>query len=200
MTGHGGFGLPAAVLAAFRATRPDVVVGVQHAPGLAEVQHLVADGEADLAFAHEPLFRPELEVSWLATEPLWVAVPADHPAAVLERVGPGAVADLASVGPWSTLPRVLVDRWAGPFGAGRGEPPWGPDTPHLEDSLLAVAGGTGFFLVNPSFVDLFPRPGITYRPVGEVEPVGFGVTWRRGDRRADVTHLVETARRVAAGD
>lgn len=193
----GGLGLTAAITAAFRQARPEVELSYVHGDGVPHVQHTVADGEADVSFAWEPIFREELDFVALRREPLWIGLPAAHPAARLEQIGPEDVRDLPNVGPWSTVPKVVVDRWAGAFGAGRGAPPWGPETTMLADSLLAMAEGRGFFLVNELFSILFPREGIAYRAVIGVEPIEFGVAWRRDDDREGVQAFRDIAAEVA---
>lgn len=194
----GGVGLTAAIVAAFREANPGVVVRYVQADGLPAVQHDVADHRAHTAFAYEPIIREELAFAELTREPVWVGLPAPHPAAKLATVAPNDVHDLACIGPWSTLPRQIVDRWTGPFAAGRGEPPWGPETTALNDSLLGVSEGLGFFFVNEVFAELYPRPGIAYRPALGIEPVAFGVTWRPEADLPLVRSLLEISVKVAS--
>ncbi len=84
-----------ATLEQFVREAPGVRVDLDRLSSEQQMREL-AEGRADLGLARMPVLRrdPELEVQPLAPEPLWVALPADHPLAAREGLW---VADLAEV-------------------------------------------------------------------------------------------------------
>jgi DNA-binding transcriptional LysR family regulator len=72
----------AGVLATFRAEHPAVEVKLRHAGGSSETAREVREGRLDLAFVALPGDGPPgLELIPLASEPIMLAVPAEHPLA-----------------------------------------------------------------------------------------------------------------------
>jgi DNA-binding transcriptional LysR family regulator len=101
-----------AVLAAFRAEHPGVVIEVRHAGGSSKMAELLRDGRLDLAFlALSAGQAPGLTLTPLSREPVVLAVPPGH------RLRGGASVDLATLGDetfvelpvgWGT--RIVSDR------------------------------------------------------------------------------------------
>jgi DNA-binding transcriptional LysR family regulator len=76
----------AGLLAEFRSEHPAVHVQIHHGSSL-EMTTKVREGELDLAFVAAPDQRfPGVELLPLASEPIVLAVPTDHPLAALTRV------------------------------------------------------------------------------------------------------------------
>ena len=82
------------VLAEFRSEHPRVDVQMRHAGGSREAAAKVRDGQLDLAFVALPDQRfPGVELDPLASEPIVLAVPADHPMAARTHVELAALRD-----------------------------------------------------------------------------------------------------------
>jgi DNA-binding transcriptional LysR family regulator len=102
----------AAVLAAFRAEHPGVVVQIRHSGGSSEMAGDVREGRLDLAFVALPgKGPPGIELTPLASEPILLAVPAGHPLAKragteLEALSDESLVDLPAG--WGI--RMAVDR------------------------------------------------------------------------------------------
>lgn len=73
----------------------------------------------------------------------------------------------------------------------------GPAVTNMQEALMLVAGGKGALLSTAHSATYHARPGVTYVPFVDAEPVGYGLVWRAGDDTGAVRAFVRTAHEVA---
>jgi DNA-binding transcriptional LysR family regulator len=102
----------AGMLATFRAEHPAVEVTIRHSGGSSEMAREVRDGRLDLAFVALPGDGPPgVELIPLASEPIMLAVPAEHPLARSADIELAALGDQTLVDlPAGWGIRMAVDR------------------------------------------------------------------------------------------
>ena len=74
----------------------------------------------------------------------------------------------------------------------------GPEVHTVEEQLTATVTGGYVSLAPESVSTYYPRPGIRYVPVDDIEPSEVAIAWRRGDERANVREFVASVRDRAA--
>lgn len=177
--------LPPKVLTALLATARREAPGIRLvAKSLTKAEPLVAltDRAFDLVLMRGPVSAPGVAGVLVASEPVGLAVPADHPLAALETVPPSALDREPLVGFARRDDPVQFDRL---FGALRAaglkelgdlhESPPGA----VEASLRLVAAGEALSLKLQSEVDAFSNPDIVWRPLRDVSlEVEVHLAWR----------------------
>lgn len=143
----------------FAGKHPDVLVDVQRIEA-DEQAPMLLDGRIDIAYVRLPIDETGLRVTPLFTEPLMVALPADHRLAGKEEVSEADLAGESLVwhsGP-STQPtrRPLADS--------------GLQVRGVEEKLEYVAAGRGISFVGRSETVFYSRPDISYVPIPELAP------------------------------
>lgn len=167
---------------------------------LAEGDYAARAHDADLVIAHSlsgdvPLGAEGLTCTVLAREPLRVALPADHPAAAAEMIGPQEAAGLDWIGVPHGYPfdMVLV-AMENQLGAAL------PRRVRLRDNRLVeslVVSGMGAAVL-PGFTTR-PREGLVLRPLGGVRAQRTIVALSRPDRHARLAVRTVTAMLQEAG-
>lgn len=165
------------VLRAFRADHPDVDLVLRELPP-DPLLAAVASGRLDLGVLYRPVAADGLAEIVVASEPLMLALPDDHPAAASDTV---ALADVATEpfvmpeqhdvpGLHATIMSAFADAGVAPRVAQRGV--W------LVQTVLAlVTAGIGLALV-PSSAATLHRPGVAFRPIrGTHHPVELAAVW-----------------------
>lgn len=150
----------------------------------------LASSQVDVAFAWLPIpDQDRYGVRVVARESRSVAVHAGHPLAARSEVAFEELLDEpflalpASAGP-------LRDHWLAVDERG-GRPPRIAATVHnVEETLSAVARGTGIVLLSEGNAALYRRPGIAMLPVTGLPPSHLAVVWRSDDNRAVVRDLI----------
>ncbi len=167
-----------------RAARPGPPPGplqVRHLPSLAQWEAL-RDGTLDLGVVYTPpLDDPELEVAWLADDPLSTALVARaHPLA-----GGGAVsirelaADALLLFPRAINPG-YHDRLFTAFAGAKFVPPMVIEAPDGPPAWALVAQGVGWVL-EPASYAANPPPGTAPLTLADFAlPFGLWAVWRRG--------------------
>jgi len=145
----------------------------------------LAGGKVDVALAWLPV-PAGAGFSWrvVASERRWAALPATHPLADRAELD---FADLAA-DPFIALPTQAGpprDFWLAT--AQRTTPPViAAEAATTEQSLDAVAAGTGITLLPAGHADIAPRDDDVLRPVRDLPPADLAVLWRSGDDRPAV--------------
>jgi DNA-binding transcriptional LysR family regulator len=157
----------------------------------------LAAGSVDAAFLRLPVTAPELEIAALTSEPRVAVLPAWHPLASRTSI---AVADLADEH-WLQMPgrdQLWREFWLATAHRDGVAPLLGPEVRTVEEQLAATATGGYVSLAPASVAVSYPRAGIAYVPVPEVEPSIVAIGWRRGDQRASVHRFVSSSLQQAA--
>lgn len=162
---------------------PELVLG-----GFGEQPQALRDGLADVALVLCPMDDRGLDSEPLITEPVLVAMAATDPLAARTRL---CLADLAG--------RNLPD--GAPADAGRAAPHRpGAASPasNLSEIFNLVETGTTVFFAPASVARRNPRPGVAYRPVGDLPDCTLAVAWPQDARSPAVAALVRVACTIAA--
>lgn len=80
-----------------------------------------------------------------------------------------------------------------------GERPATEPSHDLDEWLTAIATGRFVGATAEATVAQHPRPGITYRPIADAEPVAVRLAWWRGERHPATTTAVELATALYRG-
>jgi len=160
----------------FEARNPDVVVDVQRMESDDQALMLL-DGRVDVGYVRLPVDETGLHLTPLYTEPLMVALPADHRLAGKEEL---AEADLDGEPViWHADPSTEPTR--------RPHPGSGLRARGVEEKLEHVAAGRGISFIGRSATVFYSRPDISYVPIPELAPeqVCLAVAESRTSRLVD---------------
>ncbi|MEH1128394.1 LysR family transcriptional regulator [Micromonospora sp. CPCC 206061] len=137
----------------------------------------LADGDVDVALLRLPFPGEDaLRVEVLFTEPRWIALPAAHPLAERAEIpfrelwDEPFVAAPAETGEWRDYWLAAGERDGRPIRIGA-------VTEQPDEWLGAIASGYGIALTPASAARFYARPGVTYRPVTDIDPTRVGVGW-----------------------
>jgi DNA-binding transcriptional LysR family regulator len=166
------------ILARFRTAQPALEIRIFEMPSAA-VAELVQSGEVEFGLSVVQTGRWDLDVETVATEPLTLACPAEHP---LARQNGVAWADLANlplirVSPKAAI-RAITDDTASAAGLTLN---WQYEVQHVETAVRLVEEGLGFAIVPRIDVVLHRGRALTAIPLG-APPVtcDYGLVTRRG--------------------
>ena len=194
-----GFGTPfdhepmKPVLELFAQRRPDVATDVLFAD-LIDACGGARRDDVDVGVAAGPFDTTGLERQLLWSEPLGVAMAADHPLAA--RAAISVEEYLATtIFDYPTPDRPARDFWMGTRHRG-GRPPHFVARFHSLDALLqGIRAGLGVSFIRERIVDsLGPDSGVVFRPLDNGERVEMALAWRSGDERDALRDFVATCR------
>ncbi len=153
----------------------------------------------DLGVVRAALPVRSLRIEPLVSEPLMLAVPADHPLAEQEEVDPAALADERFV----SWPRHLGADFSDIVTAYCREHGFAPDViseaNDIDSQLALVAAGFGVSL-QPAFYAGAQPAGVVFRRLrGPPPEVALQLAWRRDNPPSVVQDFVDVARRVTSG-
>lgn len=172
-TVNGAGDLMAEILRAARKILPEVEV-IPGQVDWADLPGCVLSGRQDLAIARGPRHLPGARFRPVRSEPWVVVMPSDHPLAGDASIGFHDIQRIPFV-----LPQLGPSEERPPWLGGRDRhgtmPPTGPSASGLEEALDHVLVGDGVFLIGSSAARLYPRPGIAYVPVTDLEPGFIGL-------------------------
>lgn len=136
-------------------------------------------GQVDVAFVWLPADLTGLHSEIVHTEPRVVGLPANHPLASAPSVSIMDVNDEPLM--WTErAPRDWVDWWAVNPRPDGSEPRWGPTNDNVEEMLEQVAEGTAICFAPSSMAMYYTRPGLTWVPLTDVEPLRVALAWDGG--------------------
>ncbi|MEU1201682.1 LysR family transcriptional regulator [Streptomyces sp. NPDC005813] len=151
------------VLAAFAQLAPGVPVELVSAPARERLAQ-VTDGRLDAAFVRSPEPAPGLRIVPLWPDPLVAAVPATHPLASRDTLDLGELAAL----PLSITERrhnpALVDLVIGACHDAGFEPPAGPVSGSLQDTLATIGSRPLWTVVYASHARVLQAPRVAFVP------------------------------------
>ncbi len=160
-----GFALLPQWVRAFRQRYPQVQLELIEATGDVQLQ-LLARGEIDAGFMlHSPGFAPAgLERALIASEPLVVALPEQHPLATAQKLPLARVlAEPLVIFPRRIVPS-LYDAIFAMYHAASRSPQVAQEAIQMQTIVNLVSAGLGLAWV-PASVRQFQRPGVVYREV-----------------------------------
>ncbi|MET8163440.1 LysR family transcriptional regulator [Streptomyces sp. NPDC005329] len=144
----------------------------------------LAEGACDLAVVRRPLEDRRFDAAIVGLERRLCALAADDPLARRRSV---RLADLGG----RTL---LVDRRTGTTTAElwpADARPATEETHDVDDWLTVIATGRSVGMTAEATADQYPRPGVVYRPVRDVEPVAVRLVWWRDDPHPATQAVIE---------
>jgi DNA-binding transcriptional LysR family regulator len=147
----------------------------------------LVEGLADIAVTRRFLDDRRFETALIGVEPRYAAVASDHPLARRRSV---AMADFAgaTVGIDARTGTTTEDLWP-PEAAPRAT----RDTHGVDEWLTLIAAGQAIGITSEATARQHPRPGVTYRPVRDAEPVSVWLAWWRDSKPTHATALVRLA-------
>jgi DNA-binding transcriptional LysR family regulator len=192
------------VTESLRGSHPGLAVEICEVP-MTDPYGRLRDGEFDVQVQEVPVREDDLGGgSSLLTEERVLAVSSAHPLASRDTV---SLEDLAEV-PLLTVEGELPDYWQehhAPTRTPSGRPiAAGPAVTQMQEALMLVAGGRGALLTAAHTTTYFARPGVSYVPVTDAEPVRYGLVWRAGNTTGALAAFAEAAstavREMTQGD
>lgn len=147
----------------------------------------LVEGAADMAVTRRALHDRRFETALIGVERRYAAVASDHPLAQRRRI---ALSDFAgaTVGVDSRTGTTTEDLW--PPGAAPGAT---RDTRGVDEWLTLIAAGQAIGMTSEATARQHPRPGVTYRPVRDAQPVSVWLAWWRDNRPTHASALVRLA-------
>ncbi|MHC5907409.1 LysR family transcriptional regulator [Streptomyces sp. S6] len=144
----------------------------------------LAEGACELAVVRRPPADRRFDSAIVGLERRLAAVAADDPLAARDAVRLADLTDRTVVVD-SRTGTTTPDLW--PSGAR----PAFEETHDVDDWLTAIAGGRRIGMTAESTAHQYPRPGVTYLPVLDAEPVVVRLTWWRDDPHPLTQQVVE---------
>lgn len=154
------------------------------------------DASVDVAFVRLPISSPGLEIEALTSEQRVAVLPAAHPLGARNSI---TIAELLGER-WLQMPSTdsaWRDFWLATEYRRSAQPLLGPEVRTVEEQLAATTAG-GYVSLTPETVAAFyPRPGIAYVPIDDIEPSQVAIAWHRADRREAVHTFLASVRAIA---
>jgi DNA-binding transcriptional LysR family regulator len=175
---------------------PAIEIELVESATLEGLQQLVADHEADAAFAWLPILHEELESEVVFSEPKSVGMHPEHRLAAQQEARAEDLESEPIVAPWEHYTPATVEYWLGPFREGRAEIDL--DGKSVDECLSLVVRGLAVFVVPESVERFYGRPDVVYRPLVGVEPASVALVWHRQTQNAAVASFVAVTRQVLA--
>jgi DNA-binding transcriptional LysR family regulator len=154
------------------------------------------DGEVDVLVTWPPLEEPDLTVGpLLFAEPRVLAMAEDN------RLAKWSTASIEAVGDYrhvivESVPGEWMDRYV-PQLTPKGRPiERTAVVRNIEDILMYTTLGETLSLFPAHVTRYFPRPGIVYRPVTDMEPLPYALVWRSDAENDMIRALARVVREV----
>lgn len=154
--------------------------------------------ETDLGFVQPPFTHQGLRFLEIYSEPRVAVLAENHPLAGRTAISVRELFDE----PWivaDTDDQVCRDFWLATDHRDGVPPKLGPVTRTMDTFIRHVQAGEVVGLAEASMEQAFPRPGIRYVPVTDVQPVPTCLAWRPDAANPLVDAFVETAEEHLAG-
>ncbi|MFJ1913153.1 LysR family transcriptional regulator [Streptomyces sp. NPDC088147] len=184
---HVGFSAPLAgeivmkAAEALRAGHPELGVEICEVP-LSDPFGQLRSGEFDVQLTEFPVREDDLGGGpTLLTEGRVLAVPTGHPLSADGKVSLEDLADVPLLTIAGELPGYRLEQRV-PARTPGGRPiRRGPAVTQMQEALMLVAGGKGALLAAAHSATYYARPGVTYLPFADADPIGYGLVWRAGN-------------------
>lgn len=192
---HGAGETSTEIFRRFAGDHPDIDVELVESATLEGLQHLVADHEADAAFAWLPVLHEDLQSEIVFSESKAVAMHPEHRLAAQEEVRPEDLEAEPIVSSWEHYSPATLEYWLGPFRRERTEIDLHATS--VDACLSLVARGVAVYVVPESAQRFYGRPNVVYRPLVGVEPASVALVWHRETTNAAVGSFVQVTREFA---
>lgn len=174
----------------YRRSGPDVRVYLRHEPTPVQID-LVLQQKVDVAFVSGQPELPDCETQVLNSEGLTVALPENHALAQCDSL---RLCDLEKENfvsgdrTWRVFTDLIVS-----LCQQKGFTPQFTQSAHHRDAIFGfVVAGLGVALY-PRSIENWPRPGLTYVPIADVEPVvHMSALWHKGNRNPVLPSFLKT--------
>ena len=192
-------GVLAASVSAWRQAQPEVELRLQELETMPQLAAL-AEGRLDIGFIRPPVPLPDgVAMVPLLREPLWLALPAEHPLCASRDIAPSALADNPFISPDFDAGQGFHHHTMA-FGAQGG---FVPHIAHRGRDLVAVVSlvglGLGVALVPESLRDCLRAPGVEYRPLAGTPPRSeLAAAFRRGEAAPATRACIRLLRQASA--
>lgn len=183
-----------AILRRFDEEHPAIAVELVESPTLEGLQQLVADHDADAAFAWLPILHDELEHVIVFSEPKSVGMRPEHRLAAQDQVEAKQLETVPIVSAWEHYTPATVAYWLGPFRTERTSIDLHATS--VDECLALVARGLAVYVVPESAQRFYGRPDVVYRPLVGVEPASVALVWHRETQNAAIDALADVTRSV----
>jgi DNA-binding transcriptional LysR family regulator len=183
----------------FGEQNPDVNLLI-HFGELVDPSGGLRSGEADVAAVHGPFENGDLELAYLWSDPLVIAMAADHPLAEKDEL---TLADVVAEPTFDfpTTDKTWHAYWMLTKHRGGRAPRIVAQFRSLDALVEAMRAGLGIHCTTPQFVEsLGPGSGIVWREVPGLDPLEHSIAWRRGDDRPIVQEFVAACRAAFGHD
>jgi DNA-binding transcriptional LysR family regulator len=193
---HGAGDLTPEIVRRFRARYPAATLSFRQF-GFDDSLVGVGRGLVDVGFVIGPFEPAEgVEIRTLRLDPILAVVSSDHPFADLDSVSitdvvqEPFVTDCHAPGLWHDFWLAMHHRPAGPAAVA------GEFVIH-DDWLEAIRAGRGVSICPEATARHYPWPGIAFVPIPDMEPVAFGIAWRRTRQTPLLLAFVECSEAAA---
>jgi DNA-binding transcriptional LysR family regulator len=184
-----------AIFRRFADEHPAIELELVESATLEGLQRLVADHEADAAFAWLPILHEELESEVVFSEPKSVGMHPEHRLAAENEIRPEDLEAEPIVSSWEHYSPATLAYWLGPFRTER--TPIDLHATSVDECLSLVARGLAVYVVPESAQRFYGRPDVAYRPLTGVRPASVALVWHRETQNPAVALFVEVTREVA---
>jgi DNA-binding transcriptional LysR family regulator len=180
----------------FRERHPEVGVRLERLRWWNQVEALL-DGRVDVGFVRFPVPQQGLGLLPLYTEPLTVALAADHPLATRPSV---SIADLSGepVLRYADAPPAWNAFWSMDPRPDGSQPRHGPLVHDMEEIVQYVRAGNGVAFLPAAISAAFPRPELAYVPLTDVPAGQVALAWEAA-RVSALVSAFATAAALATG-
>lgn len=148
------------------------------------------EGAADIAVTRGQLDDRRFDTALIGHEPRYAAVASDHPLARRRSITMGDFAG-ATIGIDSRTGTTREDMWP-PEAA----PASTRDVHGVDEWLTLIAAGQATGITSEATARQHPRPGVTYRPVRDAQPVPVRLAWWRDAKPVHADAIVDLAREL----
>ncbi|MEV0255847.1 LysR family transcriptional regulator [Streptomyces sp. NPDC050732] len=185
---------------ALRVSHPGLAVEVCEVP-LGDPYGQLRKGEFDVQLTELPVREEDLGGgAVLLAEDRVLALPASHALAARPSVTLEDLAEVSLLTIAGEVPAYWLDHHV-PASTPGGRPIGrGPGVTNMQEALTLVAAGKGALLAPAHTATYFARPRITYVPLTDAAPSGYGLVWRRGHDTGAVAAFARTVREISAAD
>ncbi|MFI6985492.1 LysR family transcriptional regulator [Embleya sp. NPDC050154] len=180
-----------------RSAHPELAVEICEVP-LADPYGQLRNGEFDVQVAELPVRETDLAHGpTLLREGRTLAIASDHPLAAHAAVVFEDLADLPLLTIAGELPDHVREFHAPTHTPGGRAIGRGPSVTNMQEALMMVAAGRGALLSPAHASAYFARPGVTYVPFLDAEPVDYGLVWRSEENTEAMRVFAQAIRNAA---
>lgn len=180
-----------AVLGRFTERHPDVHLQLERLRWWNQAAALV-DGQVDAGFVRLPIDAEGLRLVPLATEPILIALPSDHPLAGRAEVDIAQLSD-EPVLSYADAPPAWNAFWSVDPRPDGSRPWYGPQVRDMEEIVQYVRTGQGVVFLPEPVTLAYPRPGVAYVPVTGIPPGQVALAWDAGQESRLIADLASAA-------